>query len=162
MQITSGKVVSIDYTLTDDQQQTLDSSIGHEPLSYLHGSRQIIPGLEKALEGKSSGDQLRVTIEAKDAYGLRDESMVGIIPRSSIQGVPEIVPGIRLQARTPNGDVQILTVTHVEGDQVTVDGNHPLAGENLTFDVTVRDVRDATEEELAHGHAHGPGGHHHH
>lgn len=160
MQITSGKVVSIDYTLTNDQKQTLDSSVGGEPLAYLHGVGQLIPGLEKALEGKKAGDALKVSVPPADGYGVRDEKKVTVVSRKQIQGVGELAEGTRLQAEGPHG-MQIVTVTRIEGDKVTLDGNHPLADENLHFDVTVRDVRNATAEEISHGHVHGPGGHHH-
>ncbi|HEY5793090.1 MAG TPA: peptidylprolyl isomerase [Chthoniobacterales bacterium] len=161
MQITIGKVVSIDYTLTDDRQQTLDSSAGGEPLVYLHGVGQLIAGLENELEGKRAGETLKVKVPPAEGYGLRDESKVGVIPRAQIQGAGNLRVGAQLQASSPDGS-QILTITKVEDDQITVDANHPLAGENLHFDVTIRDVRDATPEEASHGHVHGPGGHHHH
>ncbi len=160
MQITKGSVVSIDYTLTNDAKETLDTSKGREPLAYLQGTSQLIPGLERALEGKATGDALQVTIAPEDAYGHRDDSKTTTVPREQIQGTDELVPGTQLRASGPDGE-QILTVTKVDETEVTVDANHPLAGETLHFDVTVREVRAATEEELAHGHAHGPGGHHH-
>jgi len=161
MQITTGKVVSIDYTLTDDQKQILDSSEGGDPLTYLHGVGQLIRGLEKELEGKSTGDSLQVSIAPKDGYGERDAAKVAVVPKKSIQGVGELKVGMQLQASNGHGE-QIVTITKIEGDEVTIDANHPLADTTLNFDVTVRDVRDATEEEIAHGHVHGPGGHHHH
>jgi len=156
MQITSGKVVAIDYTLTDDKKQTLDTSEGGEPLTYLHGNDQIIFGLEKALNGKKAGDSFSVRIEPEEGYGVRDDSKLMTVPRSKVQGVPNLKEGMQLQAGK-----QVVTVTKIAGDEITLDGNHPLAGEVLNFDVTVRDVRAATEEEIAHGHVHGPGGHHH-
>lgn len=161
MQISSGKVVSIDYTLTDDNKQVLDSSEGGEPLSYLHGNGQIIPGLEKELEGKAAGDKLSVKVAPKDGYGERDDAKIVLVPRKQIEGDGEIKVGTQLTASGPRGN-QIVTVTKVDDENVTIDGNHPLAGQNLNFEVTVRGVRDATEEEVSHGHAHGPGGHHHH
>lgn len=160
MQITSGKVVRIDYTLTDDNKNTLDSSTGREPLTYLHGNDQIIFGLEKALNGKKAGDSFSVTIEPAEGYGLRDEARLVVVPRDRIQGVGELTVGMQLSSRGDHGP-QSVTVSKIDGDQITLDANHPLAGENLHFDVTVRDVRPATAEEIAHGHAHGPGGHHH-
>jgi len=156
MQITSGKVVSLDYTLTDDSGKTLDSSVGGEPLAYIHGNDQIVFGLEKALNGKKVGDAFKVKIEPAEGYGVRDDAKVTTISRSKVQGVPNLKEGIQLQAGQ-----QVVTVTKIAGDDVTIDGNHPLAGETLNFDVTVRDVRAATGEEIAHGHVHGPGGHHH-
>ncbi len=156
MQITSGKVVSIDYTLTDDGGKTLDSSDGGEPLAYIHGNDQIVFGLEKALNGKKVGDSLKVKVEPAEGYGLRDDAKLTKVSRSKIQGVPNLKEGMQLQAGQ-----QVVTVTKIAGDEVTLDANHPLAGETLNFDVTVREVRPATEEEIAHGHVHGPGGHHH-
>lgn len=160
MQISKGKIVSIDYTLTNDAKETLDTSTGREPLAFLHGSGQLIPGLERELEGKASGDSLNVSIEPEDAYGHRDDSKKTSVPKEQIQGADELAPGTQLRASGPQGE-QILTVTEVGETEVTVDANHPLAGERLHFDVTVREVREATPDELAHGHAHGAGGHHH-
>lgn len=160
MQISSGKVVLIDYTLTDENQQTLDTSQGGEPLAYLHGNGQIIPGLEKALEGKSAGESLQVKIAPAEGYGVRDESKIAVISRAKIQGIKDLREGMQLQARGEQGG-QVVTVTKIEGDNVTLDANHPLAGATLNFDVAIREIRDATEEEIAHGHVHGPGGHHH-
>lgn len=160
MQISSGKVVSIDYHLTNDKNDVIDSSKGRDPLAYLHGNHQIIPGLEKALEGKKVGDSLDVKIAPEEGYGLRDDAKIAVIPLDRVQGVPNLKEGMQLQSDGPQGP-QIVTVTKIEGNEVTIDGNHPLAGENLNFAVTVRDIREATPEEVAHGHVHGPGGHHH-
>ena len=160
MAISKDKVVSIDYTLTGDNGQVLDSSQGREPLAYLHGAGNIIPGLETALEGKNEGDQLNVSIPPEQAYGTRDERMVQAVPRTAFQGVADIQPGMQFQAQTQQG-ARLITVVGVEGDQVTIDANHPLAGATLNFDVKVVTVRDATEQEKSHGHVHGPGGHQH-
>jgi FKBP-type peptidyl-prolyl cis-trans isomerase SlyD len=160
MAITKDKVVSIDYTLTGENGQVLDSSKGKEPLAYLHGANNIIPGLESALEGKAAGDQLNVSIPPEQAYGTRDERMVQAVPRTAFQGVADIQPGMQFQAQTQQG-ARLITVVGVQGDQVTIDANHPLAGATLNFDVKVVDVRDATEQEKSHGHVHGPGGHQH-
>ena len=160
MEITTGKVVSIDYTLTDDEQQIIDSSEGGDPLTYLHGVGQLIRGLEQELEGKKSGDALQVKIAPAEGYGLRDEAKIATVPRAAVQGAGELKVGMQLQASSGHGQ-QVVTITKIAGDEVTIDSNHPLAGATLHFDVTVRDVRDATEEEVAHGHVHGPGGHHH-
>lgn len=157
MQIAKDKVVEIDYTLTGDNGQVLDSSQGREPLAYLHGAGNIIPGLESALEGKNPGDQLNVQVPPDQAYGNRDERMVQAVPRNSFQGIQQIEPGMQFQANTPGGP-RVITVVGVEGDQVTVDANHPLAGQTLNFDVKVVGIRDATDEERTHGHAHGAGG----
>ncbi|MEI6338288.1 MAG: peptidylprolyl isomerase [Verrucomicrobiota bacterium] len=156
MQITSGKVVSMDYTLTDDSGKTLDSSDGGEPLTYLHGNDQIVFGLEKALNGKKVGDSFQVKVEPAEGYGVRDETKLMTIPRAKVQGVPNLKEGLQLQSGQ-----QVVTVTKIAGDEVTLDANHPLAGETLNFAVTVRAVRAATAEEISHGHVHGPGGHHH-
>lgn len=160
MQISSGKVVLFDYTLTDDDKVTIDSSEGREPLGYIHGGGQIVAGLEKALTGKSAGDQLLVDVTPEEGYGLQDPNKIIVIPKSKIDGVPNLKVGMQLQGNGPSGP-QIVTVTKIEGDEVTLDANHPLAGENLHFDITIREVRNATPEELSHGHVHGPGGHHH-
>ncbi len=153
MQVSENKVVSFHYTLKNDAGEVLDSSRGRDPLTYLHGAGNIIPGLEKALEGKDAGDHVDVSIAPEEAYGNRNDALVQSVPRSAFEGVDEILPGMQFQAQTPNG-MQILTVMKVEDDVVVVDGNHPLAGETLHFSVDITNVREATEEELAHGHAH--------
>lgn len=160
MQVTQDAVVSIHYTLTDDEGTTLDSSAGSEPLAYLHGNGNLIPGLERELEGKSAGDKLTVKIAPADAYGEYDKGLVQRIPRRALKGISDVQVGMQLTAQSPDGNQQV-TVTQVAGDMVTIDANHPLAGKNLNFDVEVTEVRAATEEELAHGHVHGPGGHDH-
>jgi FKBP-type peptidyl-prolyl cis-trans isomerase SlyD len=153
MQIAKDTVVSIDYTLKDDDGSVLDSSEGKQPLSYLHGSGNIIPGLEQALEGKAPGDELNVRVEPADAYGERREELQQAVPKNLFEGVDELQPGMQFQAQG-DGGTQIVTVVDVEDDQVTVDANHPMAGVALNFDVKVVDVRDATDEEREHGHAH--------
>jgi FKBP-type peptidyl-prolyl cis-trans isomerase SlyD len=163
MQIAKDSVVTIDYTLTDGSGKVIDTSKGpgKQPLAYLHGGGNLIPGLERALEGKKAGDNLKVTISPEDAYGMRDEKLVQIVPSSAFQGVPQLKPGMQFRSQSPQGST-VVTVTKVEGENVTVDANHPLAGMALSFDVDVKDIRQATKEELEHGHVHGPGGHHHH
>jgi FKBP-type peptidyl-prolyl cis-trans isomerase SlyD len=160
MQITKDAVALIHYTLTDDEGKKLDSSEGGEPLAYIHGNGNLIPGLERELEGKSAGDKLSVKIAPADAYGEYDKALVQRIPRRSLKGINNIYVGLQLHAQSEHG-TRAVTVTQVTGDMVTIDGNHPLAGKNLNFDVEVAAVRVATEEELSHGHVHGPGGHHH-
>lgn len=160
MQISKDKVVSIDYTLTNPEGEVLDSSEGRQPLAYLQGKGNIIAGLERELEGKRVGDQMRVTIQPADAYGERDDRLVQSVPREAFGGIDNIQVGMQFQAQTPSGHRAVVRVIEVGENEVTIDANHPLAGVPLTFDVTVRDVRDATEEELTHGHAHGPGGAH--
>lgn len=160
MQIESNKVVNIHYTLTNEEGEILDSSSGQEPLAYIHGIGNIIPGLEKALEGKTVGDRFKVTIAPADGYGERDNDLIQTVPREAFEGVDEILPGMQFQAQSSEG-VQLVTVIDVEDDDVILDGNHPMAGITLNFDVEVADIRDATSEELDHGHVHGAGGHHH-
>jgi len=160
MQVAKDKVVSIDYTLTGPGGDVLDSSQGRGPLVYLHGQGNIIPGLEQALEGKSTGDSLNAVVPPEQAYGPKMPEMVQPVPRSSFSGIDEIKPGMQFQARTPQGP-RVVTVVGVDENSVTVDANHPLAGQTLSFDVKVVEVRDATAEELSHGHAHGAGGHEH-
>ena len=160
MQIGKNRVVVIDYTLTDDNGDVVDSSAGGEPLAYIQGIGQIIPGLENALEGKSAGDEVNVTVAPTEGYGDYNEGLIQVVPREMFQGVDDIEPGMQFHAQTSQG-VQAITVTKVDGEDITIDGNHPLAGKNLNFAVTIKDVREATAEELDHGHVHGPGGHHH-
>ena len=160
MQVAKDKVVSMDYTLRGPDGQVIDTSEGKAPLPYLHGASNIIPGLERELEGKAVGDNVKVTVPARDGYGERDPQMVQAVPRSNFQGAPAIQPGMQFQAKTPQC-ARIVTVVAVDDQNVTVDANHPLAGVELSFDVTIRDVRDATTEEIQHGHVHGEGGHHH-
>jgi FKBP-type peptidyl-prolyl cis-trans isomerase SlyD len=159
MQIAKNSVVTIDYTLTGPDGQVIDTSVGRQPLPYLHGAGNLIPGLEKQLEGKSAGDTIKVTVAPEEAYGIRDESLTQTAPKSAFQS-PNIAVGQQFRADSPQGQ-KVFTVTKIEGDSVTVDGNHPLAGIALNFEVSIKDVRAATQEELAHGHVHGPGGHHH-
>lgn len=160
MQAGEKTVVLIHYTLTSDGGEVLDTSEGREPLAYLHGFGNIIPGLEKALAGKQAGDKLKVSIAPEEAYGLRDDALVQVVPRTAFGGAPDLDVGMQFQAQTPMG-VRIVTIVDVSGDDITLDGNHPLAGETLNFDVQVTEVRAASAEELAHGHVHGEGGHHH-
>lgn len=161
MQIAHQKVVSIHYTLTNVDGDIIDSSEGSEPLSYLHGFGNIIPGLENALTGRKAGDRFTVSVAPAEGYGERDDGMIQSVPRNAFQGVDEIQPGMQFQAQSPEG-MQLVTVIGVEEDEVILDGNHPMAGLTLNFAVEITAVRDATHEELDHGHVHGPGGHHHH
>jgi FKBP-type peptidyl-prolyl cis-trans isomerase SlyD len=158
MQITDRKVVTLDYTLTDDEGEVLDTSKGDEPLVYLHGTGSIVPGLETALEGKSAGDALQVKVAPAQGYGDRDEELVASIPRDRFPS-DEVVVGMQFEAEGED-ETRVVTVVAVDEQKVTIDANHPLAGVTLSFDVKVLDVRDATLEELTHGHVHGPGGHH--
>jgi len=160
MQIAKHRVVSIEYTLTDDEGTVLDTSRGREPLVYLHGVGQMIPGLETALTDKAAGDALEVRVAPADAYGERDDGLVQKASRDQLKGVDEIEVGMQFQAQGPQGR-QIVTVVAVEGDEITLDANHPLAGVPLNFAVEVVGVRAATAQELQHGHIHGPHGHDH-
>jgi FKBP-type peptidyl-prolyl cis-trans isomerase SlyD len=160
MRIAEKTVVAIDYTLKDDDGQLLDSSDGREPLSYLHGAGAIIPGLERELEGKQAGDELKVAIAPEDGYGQRNDALRQQVPRDQFTGVDDLAVGMQFRVNSNAGPL-VVTVVEVADDVVTIDGNHPLAGVQLNFAVTVREVREATDEEIAHGHAHGPGGHEH-
>jgi FKBP-type peptidyl-prolyl cis-trans isomerase SlyD len=154
MKVTKNHVVSMHYTLTAPDGTELDSSAGADPLRYLHGSGNIIPGLEKALEGKGAGDQLNVEIPPEDAYGPRQPELVQDVPKNAFQGVDEIQAGQSFRAQGADGSQRSITVLAVEGDNVKIDGNHPLAGITLKFDITVVEVREASQEEIDHGHVH--------
>lgn len=160
MQITAQKVVTIEYTLKDDAGEVLDTSDGRKPLSYLHGAGNIVPGLEKALDGKAEGESIDVTVPPEEAYGQRDEELVMNLP---VRKLPDKnpKPGARYRVQTPDGP-RILEVKSVSGDYATVDANHPLAGMTLHFAIKIVGVRDATDEERQHGHVHDPDDHHHH
>jgi FKBP-type peptidyl-prolyl cis-trans isomerase SlyD len=160
MTIAENKVVTLHYTLTDDAGTVIDQSNDGSFL-YLHGASNIIPGLENALTGKAAGDELKVTVAPADAYGERNDAAKEEVPREMFPADTEIEPGMQFHAEGPQGQMITVTVVDVTDDTVTVDGNHPLAGVQLNFDVKVIDVRDASAEELEHGHAHGPEGHHH-
>jgi len=162
MQIAKDKVVKLEYTLKNPEGEVLDTSEGRQPLAYLHGRGAIIPGLETALDGKDEGESLQVTIEPDEGYGNRDDNLIQSVPRDKFEGVDEIKPGMQFTAQTQVGP-RVITVTDINDDDntVTIDANHPLAGMTLNFDVAVVEVREATAEELEHGHVHGPGGHEH-
>ncbi|ANF58421.1 FKBP-type peptidyl-prolyl cis-trans isomerase [Halotalea alkalilenta] len=160
MQIAQNSVVAFHYTLTNEAGEVLDSSEGREPLTYLQGAGNIIPGLERQLLGRQTGDKLTVKVEPAEGYGEIQPQLVQEVPRASFQGVDDIAAGMQFQAQTQGGPL-LVTVTKVEGDTVTVDGNHPLAGEVLNFEVSIENVREASGEEVEHGHVHGEGGHHH-
>lgn len=153
MQVQENAIVGIHYTLKNDAGETLDSSEGREPLQYLHGSGGIIKGLESALEGKEAGEQLEVTIEPEEGYGPHRDELVQDVPRSAFDQVGDIEVGMTFQAQTDAGPVPI-RVADIKDDTVTVDGNHALAGERLHFSVSVEEVREATQQEIDHGHAH--------
>lgn len=156
MQIEDNHVASFHYTLTNDAGDVIDSSRERGPLAYLHGAGNIVPGLEKALAGCAAGDKLKVDVQPQEGYGVRHEELVQTLPRSAFQGVPEVKPGMQFQANGPQGPI-LVTVAAVDGDDVKVDGNHPLAGQTLHFDIEVTEVREATEDERTHGHVHAEG-----
>ena len=160
MQIAERTVASFNYTLTNDAGEIIDSSEGRSPLAYLHGFGNIVPGLEKEMAGRKAGDRFEVVVAPEEGYGQPNPMLVQTVPREAFQGVDTIEVGMEFQAQTPQGPLSVV-VSKVDADNVTVDGNHPLAGKTLHFAIEVTDVRDASVEELAHGHVHGPGGHHH-
>jgi FKBP-type peptidyl-prolyl cis-trans isomerase SlyD len=153
MQVEKNKVVEIDYTLKDEKGQVLDSSEGRDPLSYIQGVGNLIPGVENALEGKSSGERVQITVPPETGYGVRDDSLVLSIERDKFSGIEDLKEGLRFRMDTPDGQM-IFTVVQIGDGEVLVDGNHPLAGMTLNFDITIQSVRDATSEELDHGHVH--------
>lgn len=160
MTIEDNKVVQMHYKLTDVDNNVIDSSEGREPLSYIHGMGNIINGLEKQLTGKQKGDKINAVVEPAEGYGERDDNLTQLVPKSGFQGSDELQVGMQVQYSTDHG-MAIASVAKIEGENVTLDLNHPLAGVTLHFDVEVMEVREATKEELEHGHVHGPGGHNH-
>jgi FKBP-type peptidyl-prolyl cis-trans isomerase SlyD len=160
MKVSDNTVISIDYTLKDDSGNIIDQSEKSDPLVYLHGAKNIIPGLESALVGKTVGEELSVRVTPEEAYGVRDDEKKQSVPKTMF-GDEEVTVGAQYHAQGPDGQHLTVTVISVSDEEIVVDGNHPLAGMHLNFDVKVVDIRDATKEELEHGHAHGPGGHHH-
>ncbi|MDO6564584.1 peptidylprolyl isomerase [Amphritea sp. 1_MG-2023] len=160
MQIADNKIVLIHYTLSNLDDEVMDSSVDAEPLAYLHGTGNIVPGLEKALNGKQAGDKVNVEVPPEEGYGTINPELIQEVERAAFEGVDSIEVGMRFMAQTSWGQ-QPVVVTAVTEENVIVDGNHPLADQTLKFDVEVVEVRDATAEEMEHGHAHGEGGHHH-
>ncbi|MEX1670302.1 peptidylprolyl isomerase [Zhongshania guokunii] len=161
MIIANDCVVAFHYTLTDEAGVEIDTSKGQEPLAYLHGHGGIIPGLERELTGKTTGDAMKVTVQPEDGYGELNPELIQAVPREAFQGVDQIEVGMQFQASGAQGQVQTVVVKAVDDESVTVDANHPLAGQVLQFDVSIEEVRVASEEELSHGHVHGAGGHQH-
>ena len=147
-------VVSMHYTLTDDDKNVLDTSAESEPMSYLHGADNIIPGLEDALTGKVVGDKVQVHVEAGDGYGETSPELIHTVDIAAFQGVDNIEAGMKFETESPDGHIELVEVKEVDGDKVIIDANHPLAGVALNFDVEIIDVREATPEELDHGHVH--------
>jgi len=161
VQIADQKVITLDYTLKDDEGTLIDSSEGRGDFVYLHGARNIVPGLENALIDKVVGDEVSVAVEPAEGYGDRDDNLLQTVPKEMFEEGAEVSVGMQFHAQTPEGEMMIVTIVELDGDEVIVDGNHPLAGVSLNFDVKVVDIRDASAEEIEHGHAHGPDGHHH-
>jgi len=160
MKIAKDKVVALHYTLRNDGGETIDSSSGGEPLAYIHGNGSILPALEAALEGRESGEKFDLRLAAKDGYGERQAALVQVVQRKALATIGKIKVGTQFHAQVPGG-ARVMTITAVDKDDVTIDGNHPLAGVDLNFNVEVLEVRDASPDELTHGHVHGAGGHHH-
>lgn len=162
MKIEKNKVVGIHYTLTDDNNKVLDTSEGKHPLNYLHGCGNLIPGLEAELEGKQLNDDLKVSIQPERAYGVYNKELVFSVSRSNFSDPDDIEVGVQVQGQMSEGEPpSLLTVIEVNEDEVVLDGNHPLAGQTLNFEVKVVEVREASAEEISHGHVHGAHGHHH-
>lgn len=156
LKVEENRVVTFDYTLKNDAGEIIDSSENDMPLSYIHGSGEIIPGLEAELLGKSVGAKFKATIKPEDAYGLRMDDYIKKIEREKLSHIPNLEVGMQLQAYDEEG-MQILTVVEISDNEITLDANHPLAGETLHFDVEIKDIREATEEELEFGLSHGCG-----
>ncbi len=161
MTIKLNSVVTMHYELKDADGQVLDSSTGQDPLVYLHGANNIIVGLEEQLEGKQVGDKIKAQVAPEKGYGMPVDALIQEVPTSAFgEEIDNVEVGMRFQAETEQGPVPVV-VTAVEDGIVTVDGNHPLAGKELFFDCSIEEIRDASQEEIDHGHVHGPGGHHH-
>ena len=156
--VKKGRVVSLDFVLKDENGEMLDQSEPGQPLEYLHGYNDVIPGLEKALEGRKTGEKLKVVIPPADAYGEYEVSLVDEVSRDQFPGIENIQPGMQFQTTMDDGAPMIINVTAVDENTVVVDGNHPLAGVTLVFEVEIAAIRDAGDEEIAHGHVH-HGGH---
>lgn len=153
MQINEKLVGIIHYTLTDDEGQIIDSSAGEAPLEYLHGFQNLVPGLEAELNGKKVGDTFSTTVTPEQGYGEVDQALIQELPLSAFNGVDKVEVGMEFHAETQNG-MQTVEIIAVEDETVTINGNHPLAGVNLNFEIEVVGIREATEEELEHGHIH--------
>lgn len=161
MQITAGKVVLFDYTLKDADQELIDSSAETGAIAIIQGAGLVVPGLEAAMEGRQAGESFSVVVPPEEGYGLIDEETIAVVSRAQIEGAEDFEVGAVLHTEDDDGEEVTVFVTKIDGDEITIDGNHPLAGEELHFDVTIREVRDATAEEITHGHVHGEGGHEH-
>ncbi len=160
MQIEANSVVTLHYTLKDNDGKVIDQSDDGSFL-YLHGAMNIIPGLENALTGKTAGDALTVNVSPEEGYGVKDPERIQEVPKEMFEGSEEIAVGTQFHAQSPDGQAVVVTVVEVKDEVVVIDGNHALAGVDLNFDVKIMDVREASEEEIAHGHVHGEHGHQH-
>ena len=161
MKVGKDKVVLMHYTLKNDTGDVIDSSDGADPLPFLQGHGNIIPGLESALEGSKVGDKLDVSIKPEEGYGERMKDAIQEIPSSALKGVEEVKVGMQLQSQDKDGNAFLVNVTKIEDDKITVDANHPLAGQTLHFSVSIESIRKAEAEELSHGHVHADGQHNH-
>lgn len=161
MKIENNKVVGIEYTLKDKSGKIMDSNEGQELLYFIQGQGNIVPGLEKAMAGKSSGDSFEVVVKAADGYGEYNEELIRRIPLDVVKHLKNLEIGGMLQAQGPDG-VEVLTITDINDKELVLNGNHPMAGHDLYFNIRVGEIREATKDEMEHGHAHGPDGHHHH
>jgi FKBP-type peptidyl-prolyl cis-trans isomerase SlyD len=160
--IADGRVVVLNYTLRSDAGELIDHSDADDPMAYLHGADNIVPGLEKALTGQTVGFKSKVVVEPAEAYGEREDEPPHVVPRNAFPEDEEIEVGSQFMAEGDDGEAEPIWVVAIEGDKVLVDSQHPLAGETLHFEVEVLAVREATADELTHGHPHGPDGHSHH
>ncbi|MFN0056859.1 MAG: peptidylprolyl isomerase [Planctomycetota bacterium] len=160
--ISDGKVVTLHYTLTGVNGDVLDSTEGQDPFTYLHGTASIVPGLESQLTGQTAGTHLKLVVKAVDGYGAFDPDDVEIVPRSSFPADAQLETGMQIHVEDEEGEESNAWISAVDEDEVKLNFNHPLAGEELNFAIQILEVRAATREEIAHGHAHGAGGHHHH
>ncbi len=161
MRIEQNKVVMMHYKLSDKDGNVIDSSEGREPLAYIHGIGALVPGLEQELENKGKGEKFTAIVLPENAYGTRDEELVRVVPKSGFQGEEEMTVGMQVQIDTGDKGLAIATLTSIDGEDITLDLNHPLADTELHFDIEVMDIRLATDEEISHGHVHGEGGHQH-
>jgi len=156
MTIEDKKVVTIEFTVKNaDTQEVIESSVGGEPLVYLHGFNNLVPGLESELTGKKVGDKYEVNVSAEEGYGVRDEALIQEVPKAAFEGIDKVEVGMEFTADGPSGPV-VVEVTKVVDDLVTIDSNHPLAGIPLAFSGEIQEIRDASADELEHGHIHGP------
>ena len=160
MEIKKNSAVTLNYSLKNEEGTLLDTSEGREPLTYLHGVGGLIPGLESELEGKQASDKLQVVVSPENGYGKRQEELKQVVPKDGFQGDEEMVVGMQVQLDTEQGPM-VAMITDINENEVTLDMNHPLADMELHFDVEIVEVRDASDDEISHGHVHGPGGHQH-